>query len=151
MSDVYNVGARIVTFAEANAMLRKALGPEVELPHDEYARVQLLTEEAARQMVFEFLASDMRFKALSYGELSKDFPLCLDWARIALALLCLGAATAGLAVRPAAYRLHYTKSAERHAIDLFLLVGGRVLFLEPQGLKWLDWPVDAKKLDRVRL
>ena len=151
MSDRYNDGARIVPFSEANAMLRAALGPDVELPFDEYARVQLLTEEAARNMVGDFLAENEDFAALKYGEFAPDFPLCLDWARIALALLCLWAATAGLVVRPGFYRLHYTRSKDRHAINLFLLESGKVLFLEPQGLQWLDWLVDVKKLDRVRL
>ncbi len=152
MSDIYNAGASIVPFAVANSMLRAALGPDVELPSDEYARVQLLSEGAARTLIQNALANNFDLAALEYGELARDFPLCLDWARIVVALLTLAAAKAGMSVRPYAFRLHYTKhSGIRHAINGFLLAGGRILWLEPQGLRVLTKPDDLKSYDRVRL
>lgn len=151
MSDRYNVGARIIPMADANVILAGAC-PGAELPQDEYDRVQLLTEDAAKDLVHQACAGNLDFTNLKYGELAKDFPLCVDYAKVALALIVLHSAVAGLSVRPYVFRLHYTKaSGSRHAINGFLLADGRVIYLEPQGMKWLDKPADLEAYDRVRL
>lgn len=147
-----NAGSRIVPWVEANALMRGALGSGVELPEDEYARVQLLTREGAESLVFEALAKSNDFGVFVYGALAQDFPLCADFARAAVALILMAAVRLGLAVRPYFFRLHYTKhNKTRHAICGVLLADGSVAFLEPQGVKWLETPADAAKLDRVKL
>ena len=147
-----NEGSIIVPWAAANALLRNALGPDVKLPDDEYARAQLLTKEGAESLVYEALLKSEDFATFIYGALSKDFPLCADFARAAEALVLMVAVRLGLAVRPYFFRLHYTKHDNtRHAINGVLLADGSVRFLEPQGVKWMDWPKDSKRLDEVKL
>lgn len=146
-----NDGARIVPFAEANAMLRAAMGPGVVLPEDEVARVQLVTRAAAEEMVERFLRSNLAFSQLSYGRWSPDYPLCWDFAKFAVALIGIGCLGAGLAARPYFFRLHYTRPASRHAINGVVLADGAVLYLEPQGIRWLERPADLVTYDRVKL
>lgn len=150
-----NEGARIVPLLEANSYLVRRMGPQVELPTDEYDRIQLLTREGARKLVavtFGVGGVGEAFHQMKYGQFAPDFPLCADFAKVALGLMVLQAAVSGLVVRPYVYRLHYTMNdRKRHAINGFVLEDGGVLDLEPQGLQFLDAPKNLRKYDRVRL
>ena len=155
MSDLYNSDAELVTLAEFNAALRSHMGPGVILPSDEYARIQLLSEASARRFVrdcFSVENTGPLMSLLVYGEFVKDWPLCTDFAKTAVVLLLLFAAKVGLGVRASFFRLHYTKTTGgRHAIIGLVRADGSVSFIEPQGMKWLDEPVDLKSYDKVSL
>lgn len=149
----FNATGEIVTMAHANGLLALRV-PGAELPSDEYARIQLLTFESYDALAYD--AVNRQFKdgwaALSYGSSLKDFPLCADFAKILVGLVCLAGAVLGLGVRAYFFRLHYTKlDGSRHAINGALCVDGTVKFLEPQTMEWMDRPKDLKKYDRVRL
>lgn len=141
----YNDGAVIVPTSVASAVFDQA----AERPNDsDYARVQLLTESAYQKLVFDH--HDRTY--IVYGELSKDFPLCMDFANICAADVLRGAVKAGLAVRPCFGVLVYTKKAGvRHAINYAVTSDKRVLYFEPQTDIWIDEPEDFKTADEFRL
>lgn len=145
-----NAGARIVPLTVANAILRRVAGPwapGAKFP-DNYARVQLLTEEAYRELLFVGFDDS----GLIYGDNSGDFPLCADFASIAREGVKLEAIKRGLAVRPYYADLYYTRTKPpRHAISIALTADERALYAEPQGKKWLPLPKDLLTLDEVKL
>ena len=142
-----NEGSRIVPLVEVNAILLAASRPGVVLPND-YKRVQLLTEDAIRDLVFKFY--DRTY--LGYGTLSPDFPLCMDFANICSADVLRGAVKAGLAVRPGFGVAIYTKnSGSRHAINYAATVDRRVFYFEPQLSLWLAEPDDCGTMDEFKL
>lgn len=142
----YNDGADIVPLDVANVALQVLAGLNAKIP-DNYNRVQRLTEDGIKRLVFE--AHDRDY--IIYGELSGDFPLCADFASIAAGDVLRGAVKDGLAVRPFFGTLYYTKSKGRHAINFAGLQDGRVLFFEPQTDQWLSQPEDCKSMDEFRI
>lgn len=148
-----NEGARIAPLIAANDSLVKAAGAAMLLP-DNYARVQLLTEDGYRALVYSGYDSTY----IVYGELATDFPLCADYADICANDVKREAIKRGLSVRPYFGVLYYTMNAtdtkgrnKRHAINFAICEDGRVLFFEPQGSKWLDRPYDLKSYDEAIL
>lgn len=141
----YNQGAEIVSLSEFNDILR-AVAPDAELP-DDYNRIQLLTENAYRNLVF---ANHDR-SYIKYAELSNDFPICSDFAEVCFGQIRAGSIKAGLAVRPGFGWLNYTKPTSRHRINYAVTVKREVLYYEPQTDEWMDTPKDLKTLDRFRL
>lgn len=143
----YNAGAEIVPLHVLNDVLL-ARAPELRRLPDGYARVQLLAECDIKRLVFD--AHDRSY--IVYGELSADFPLCMDFAAICAGDVLRQSIRSGLAVRPAFGTLAYTrKQGPRHAINWAVTADRRVLFLEPQADQWLDQPKDATTLDEFRL
>ena len=115
---------------------------------DDYNRVQLLTEMAYRDLVFNWYDKSY----LDYGSLSKDFPLCMDFAKICASDVLRGSVKLGLAVRPAFGILSYTKTSKsRHAINWAVTVDRRISFYEPQKNEWLAQPKECKTMDRFQL
>ena len=148
-----NAGSEAVSMAHANQLLAVHC-PGAELPSDEYERIQLLTLSGYQDLLYKTVHGYFKdaWFTLSYGQNLKDFPLCADFAKILVGLVCLAAAMVGLGVRPYFFRLHYTKlNGSRHAINGVLCLDGSVKFLEPQTMEWMDIPKDLKKFDRVRL
>lgn len=148
----YNQGAEIVSLSEFNDILR-AVAPCAEFP-DDYDRIQLLTENAYRNLVF---ANHDR-SYIKYAELSNDFPICSDFAEVCFGQIRAGSIKSGLADRPGFGWFNYTKNEvnekgqnKRHRINFAVTVQRKVLYYEPQTDDWLDTPKDCKTLDRFRL
>lgn len=141
----YNESARIVPMDLAAVYLPSTAHKP---SRGDYERVQLLTEEAYKKLVFEGYDSSH----IVYGSLSKDFPLCLDFANICAGDVLRESIKAGLAVRPFFGVLVYTKTAGgRHAINYAVTIDGKILYFEPQTDTWLDRPKDLDTYDDFTL
>ena len=142
----YNDGAQIVPIRVLQGVISQIAPGAIFLPP--YARVQLLTESAMKQLVLDYFDAT----GISYGSESPDFPLCEDFSDEARVAVKRGARLAGLAVRPAFGNLDYIrKTPPSHSINWAVVVGGEILYYEPQTQAWLDAPADFQSFYQFRL
>lgn len=144
----YNEGAQIVPIEVVQSILREIAGINAIVP-DNYARVQLLTNDSYRDIVFK----NYDRSYIQYAADSKDFPLCADFCKICSGNVLEGAIKAGLSVRPCFGDLYYTKkSGGRHAIQyLIIAISYNVSYYEPQTDEWLNTPKDCLTMDEFKL
>ena len=144
----YNDGAEIVPIEVFQGILRGIADFAAIVPEN-YARVQLLTDEAYRDILFK------KWDRLDfpYGSLSGDYPLCEDIAEFCRGDVQRAALRAGVAVRLGFGTLNYTKNAGlRHAINYRVIATTHdVLYFEPQTDAYLASPKDCQTMDEFRL